>query len=296
MTRPGVVYARMGDPMDKIVFHRRARWVAGFLAIAISCGGNDVSPPPKTVTLFVEMQGVETAGLTLNLFGPVTMSAVTDASGKATFAGLPYGAQYTVTPQSTGDLIFIPPALNYAGTYDQDGAFNVTPNVEPAVLQIAGDKESGIEGGTYAFSYAPDTTRGFSPPAPYPNTILYDGSSWSMSFNSRVTNVKTGQGAAMSGQIVFEGTPQAQTYTEVTAGLSSFAMLCWQENRPASTGNGLTGAFWSGHNFNITFDSLSPVATNEPTVFYYMAHGTMHMDCPADPGAAAGTVTLDMTF
>ncbi len=56
--------------------------------------------------------GVGVAGVTVNLSGTQSGSKVTDASGNYSFAGLPMGGNFTVTPSKAG-LSFVPASKSF---------------------------------------------------------------------------------------------------------------------------------------------------------------------------------------
>ncbi|MEJ7623186.1 MAG: SBBP repeat-containing protein [Pyrinomonadaceae bacterium] len=93
----------------------------------------DFTPVVNTISGQVLNDCAGLAGATVNLTDGKSLTRTTDASGNYSFANLPAGRNYTVTPIASG-LTFTPPSRSFANLFvDQSGNF-----VAPALASVAG--------------------------------------------------------------------------------------------------------------------------------------------------------------
>lgn len=257
---------------------------ATLLALTIACAGNG----PPAVSLSGWIDGVISAGVTVDLEGDEIRSTTTDSSGRFTFDRVPDGT-YTVRAASPS-WSFTPShydlttrTTNVVGLH-----FLSTPPSSPFAVEIAGDAASGVVGGVYA---------GKNGSLPNPDVAVYDPANdvWTVYIRFDSNSL-----IGLGGPISFHGAPSASTYTETTSGLLNTPGLCWA----AASGPGVdVDQYWMSTSFTLTFSSVgSGILTNVPGasglyVTDYPVHGAFRSVCtPSSNSTATGTVTLDVRF
>jgi hypothetical protein len=86
------------------------------------------------------------AGATVNLTGTRAFTRVTDAAGAFSFAGLPVGGAYLVTPSLAGH-VFTPRNLRFTNLQSNQGAANFTATGASAISQVSGGERPPDDAG-----------------------------------------------------------------------------------------------------------------------------------------------------